>query len=93
MTTFPKPVVVCSACLGFRACRYNAVTILDPFVEKLKAHVEFRPVCPEAEIGLGIPRDPIRVVLAEGRRTLFQPATGRDVTEAMREFTHGTWTA
>jgi len=83
---FPRPVVVCSACLGFQACRYNAVTIYDPFVEKLKAEAELRPVCPEVEIGLGVPRDPIRVVLVEGRRTLFQPATERDVTPAMQEF-------
>jgi uncharacterized protein YbgA (DUF1722 family)/uncharacterized protein YbbK (DUF523 family) len=83
---FPRPVVVCSACLGFQACRYNAVTIPDPFVEKLKAEAELLPVCPEVEIGLGVPRDPIRVVLQGGRRTLFQPATGRDVTKAMSDF-------
>jgi uncharacterized protein YbgA (DUF1722 family) len=38
------------------------------------------------EIGLGIPRDPIRIVAVDGRRTLFQPATGRDVTEEMTTF-------
>jgi len=43
-------------------------------------------VCPEAEIGLGVPRDPIRVVRQEGRHLLYQPATGRDVTEPMRSF-------
>jgi uncharacterized protein YbbK (DUF523 family) len=39
MTTFPKPVVVCSACLGFQACRYNAVTIFGSFVEEPKGYV------------------------------------------------------
>jgi len=89
MASFPRPVVAVSACLGFRACRYNGLVLPDPFVERLKSWVEFRPVCPEMEIGLGVPRDPIRVVRLEGQHALYQPATGRDVTEAMRAFARG----
>jgi uncharacterized protein YbbK (DUF523 family) len=61
--------------------------IADERVQRMRGHVEFLPVCPEMETGLGCPRDPIRVVLARGRPHLIQPSTGRDVTAAMRRFT------
>lgn len=48
--------------------------------------IDFQPVCPEYEIGLGIPRDPIRVVSVDDRLRLMQPATGRDVTDGMNAF-------
>ena len=60
--------------------------ISDEFVDTLRSYVEFHPVCPEVEIGLGIPRDPVRVVDIDGDIRLIQPATGRDLTETMRDF-------
>lgn len=81
-----RPQVVVSKCLGFAACRYNGQVIPDPFVEQLRPFVDFLPVCPEVEIGLGVPRPPIRVILRSGERRLVQPETGRDVTEAMERF-------
>ncbi len=78
MTEPVKPVVVVSRCLGFAACRWNGQTISDDLVQKLRDHVEFRPVCPEMESGLGVPRDPVRVVSVEGVSRLLQPATGSD---------------
>jgi len=86
MRNFVKPVVVVSKCLGFANCRYNGLTISSHTVDKLKPHVDFRPVCPEVEIGLGIPRDPIRVVKEANELRLLQPATGNDVTDKMTEF-------
>jgi uncharacterized protein YbgA (DUF1722 family)/uncharacterized protein YbbK (DUF523 family) len=83
---FARPQVVVSRCLGFDACRYNGVTIPDAFVEQLGSYVTYVTVCPEAEIGLGIPRDPVRIVVVDGAARLVQPATGRDVTEQMRAF-------
>jgi uncharacterized protein YbgA (DUF1722 family)/uncharacterized protein YbbK (DUF523 family) len=51
------------------------------------AHVTFLPVCPEVAIGLGVPRDPVRLVAAGGGAVaLRQPKTGLDVTERMRAF-------
>jgi len=81
-----KPIVVVSKCLGFAHCRYNGEIIEDPFVRRLRDFVEFRPVCPEMEIGLGVPRDPIRVVLVEGRLRLVQPTTGKEFSEQMNGF-------
>lgn len=81
-----KPVLVVSKCLGFDACRYNGQSISSDFVKRLADFVTFIPVCPEVEIGLGIPRNPIRIVMNEGTPALFQPATGKDVTQRMNDF-------
>jgi uncharacterized protein YbgA (DUF1722 family)/uncharacterized protein YbbK (DUF523 family) len=83
---FPRPVVVVSRCLGFDAVRYDGSIIRDEVVASLKPHVEFVPVCPEVEIGLGVPREPVRVVEDEAGRRLVQPATGLDVTAQMLAF-------
>jgi uncharacterized protein YbgA (DUF1722 family)/uncharacterized protein YbbK (DUF523 family) len=82
----PKPIVVLSKCLELEACRYNGQKIRAPFVLQLMPFVETKPVCPEVEIGLGIPRDPIRLVTLEGAQRLVQPTTERDVTQEMSEF-------
>jgi len=81
-----KPVVVVSKCLTFAACRYNGLMINSETVEALKKHVDFIPVCPEIEIGLGIPRQPIRVIEGKGETRLVQPSSGLDVTGKMRDF-------
>jgi uncharacterized protein YbgA (DUF1722 family)/uncharacterized protein YbbK (DUF523 family) len=82
----PRPRIVVSKCLGFDTCRYNGATIEDPFVEKLGTFVDYEPVCPEVAIGLGIPRDPVRIVTDKDRRYLFQPATELEFGRRMEEF-------
>lgn len=86
LTSFPVPIVVLSKCLEQEACRYNAQVIRDDFVRELEAHVRYLTICPEVEIGLGIPRDPIRLVRIGEATRLIQPSTDRDLTEAMRTF-------
>jgi uncharacterized protein YbgA (DUF1722 family)/uncharacterized protein YbbK (DUF523 family) len=81
-----RPVVVISKCLEFEACRYNGQMISFEFVRKLGDHVTFLPICPEVEIGLGIPRDPIKIVRRKETLQLVQPSTGLDVTEEMHSF-------
>jgi len=83
---FARPTVVFSKCLGFAACRYNGATIIEAGIESLKPHFDLVTACPEAEIGLGVPRDPVRLVRTPDGVRLLQPATGRDVTEAMADF-------
>jgi len=85
---FAKPNIVLSKCIEFDFCRYNAQIIRNKFVRKLKDFVNFIPICPEYEIGLGIPRDPIRIVEKEGKRHLVQPSTEKDVTKSMYVFTN-----
>lgn len=84
---FPRPRIVISKCLTFDNCRYNGEVIPDTFVDKIKPYVEFIPICPEVEIGLGTPREPIRIVDVGGKNELYQPATGKFFTDKMYSFT------
>ncbi|MBN2049644.1 MAG: DUF1722 domain-containing protein, partial [Spirochaetales bacterium] len=86
MENFERPQIFISRCIEHQACRWNAMMIGCPFVRALKPHVDFITLCPEADIGLGIPRDPIRVIREAGELRLYQPATGRDLTETMKAY-------
>jgi len=82
----PRPRIVVSRCLGFAACRYNGEVLPERFIDRLAPYVDFVTVCPEVEIGLGTPRDPVRLVTKGNVRHLLQPATGLDVTTRMHQF-------
>ena len=86
MSDFPRPTVVCSKCLEFANCRYNGAMISDELVRAMKPHVDFLPVCPECEIGLGAPRRPVRIVSRDDGMHLVQLETEDDVTDRMRGF-------
>lgn len=86
---WPRPKVVVSACLGFAAVRYSGELIPDQIVAALRAHVDFIPVCPEVEIGLGVPRPTVRLVRAREGVRMVQPLTGEDLTERMAAFSEG----
>ncbi len=86
MSEFPKPRLVVSKCIEFEHCRWNGLVIASDVVKLMKPHVEFLPVCPEVEIGLGVPREPIRIVSQEREWRLHQPATEKDWTEPMQQF-------
>lgn len=83
---FPVPKVFLSRCIEYERCRYNGDVIRSEFVSSLKPFVDFITACPECAIGLGVPREPIRIVLVDKKPRLLQPATGRDCTDAMLEF-------
>ncbi|MDZ7860038.1 MAG: DUF523 and DUF1722 domain-containing protein [Candidatus Krumholzibacteriota bacterium] len=83
---FPRPSVVVSKCLGFKKCRYNGQTIPDRFVERLGDYVDYITVCPEEEIDLGTPRDPVRIGRRGDEIRMVQPASGADYTDKMLNF-------
>ena len=84
--TYIKPTVVVSKCLEFSACRYNGELISDQTIRNLKPYVNYKTVCPEVEIGLGVPRDVIRLVGSGEENRLVQPSTNIDLTDKMQEF-------
>jgi uncharacterized protein YbgA (DUF1722 family)/uncharacterized protein YbbK (DUF523 family) len=86
MNTWAKPRIFVSRCLGLEACRYNGELIRSQVVDELLPWVETVSCCPEKEIGLGIPRDPVRVLLGPEGPSLVQPASGRDLTARMNRF-------
>ncbi len=88
MNTHVRPKIVISRCF-FEYVRYDGGTVLDPFVEKLKNYVDFITVCPEVDIGLGVPRQRIIIVKDGENKRLIQYQTGIDLTEKMEEFSKG----
>ncbi len=81
-----KPTIVVSRCLGFCKCRYNGDVLSSDFVELLKPYVNYTTACPEVEIGLGVPRNPVRLVNRGGAIELYQPAEDRTYTEEMKHY-------
>lgn len=75
-----------SRCLGFEACRYDGSILRDRLIDLMESHVQFVDLCPEAQIGLGTPRLPVRLVQVGSERKLLQPGTEVDVTGDMRKF-------
>src|SRR5471030_584509 len=58
-----KPRIAVSACLMGIEVRYNGGHKESRLCSRtLSEHFDFIPLCPEAAIGLGIPREPIRLV-------------------------------
>ncbi|MFP4362642.1 MAG: DUF523 and DUF1722 domain-containing protein [Spirochaetia bacterium] len=82
-----EPLVFISKCLGFASCRYNGITINSDPVSGLRQFAKVITSCPEVEIGLGVPRDPIRIVNENGERILYQPATQKKITREMETYT------
>ncbi|MEF3244697.1 MAG: DUF523 and DUF1722 domain-containing protein [Caldisericaceae bacterium] len=85
MENFIRPKIVISKCINLAKTRYDGGIIKDEFAEKLSKFVDYTPVCPEVEIGLGIPRDPIIIVKSE-KDKLLQQNTQRDLTNDMENF-------
>ena len=81
-----KPTIVVSRCLGFCKCRYNGDVLSSDFVESLKPHVNYITTCPEVEIGLGVPRNPVRLVYRNGAIELYQPTEDRTYTAQMNRY-------
>ena len=61
-----KPRVGISRCLLGDDVRYDGTNKRSAAVVELSAHVEWVAVCPEVEVGMGVPREPIQLVAAAG---------------------------
>jgi uncharacterized protein YbgA (DUF1722 family)/uncharacterized protein YbbK (DUF523 family) len=75
-----------SACLTGEKVRYNGGHKQSRYcLDQLAGHFEFKPFCPELAAGLGVPREPIRLVgLAEERpRAVGSNDPALDVTDAL----------
>ena len=86
MNKFPRPKVVVSKCIEFASCRYNGSTIASPIVLQLQNYVDFIPVCPEVEIGLGIPREAVRLVMTNSKIKLLNSSDSENYSTAMQDF-------
>ena len=83
----PKVRIGISACLLGQEVRYNGGHKKDSFLtDTFGRYVDWVPVCPEVELGMGTPRPPIRLEKIGGGVRLIMPSTGQDYTEAMRDY-------
>lgn len=75
-----------SACLLGQSVRWDGSHKRDPFLTGvLEQFVTFVPMCPELELGLGVPRPPIRLQRRGDDVRLVDPKHGLDHTDAMRK--------
>jgi len=76
-----------STCLLGESVRYDGGHKLDRFLrDTLGRYVEYVPVCPEVECGLGIPRESMHLEGDPGAPRLITTRTKRDVTDRMLEW-------
>lgn len=76
-----------SSCLLGQKVRFDGGHKRDAYlVETLGRWFTWVPVCPEVEVGLGVPRPSLRLVRDGDEHRLVEPKTGRDLTDAMRGY-------
>lgn len=76
-----------SACLLGEQVRWDAGHKRNEYVRgRLAEHFVFVPVCPEVELGLGIPREPIRLARQDGEIRLLGREDQGDLSAAMRDY-------
>lgn len=77
-----------SSCILGERVRYDGGHKEDRFLTgTLAQFVEFVPVCPEVEVGMGIPRETVRLVKGEdGKTRMVAPKSETDHTTKMRRF-------
>lgn len=82
----PPPIRIgVSSCLLGEQVRFDGGHKRDAFlVESFGPHIEWVPVCPEVEAGLGVPREAMHLHRVDDEVRLVGTKTGRDHTEALR---------
>jgi uncharacterized protein YbgA (DUF1722 family)/uncharacterized protein YbbK (DUF523 family) len=76
-----------SACLLGEEVRYDGGHQKDQYLTGVLArHFSWVPVCPEMEVGMGVPREPIRLVGDPEAPRLLGVTSGADHTRRMNDF-------
>ncbi|MFD3686778.1 YbgA family protein [Nocardiopsis sp. NPDC058631] len=79
-----RPLVGVSSCLLGAPVRYNGGHSRSRFLtDELDRHVNWLPVCPEAEIGLGVPRPTLRLQRRDGEDRVVSSKDGTDVSDEL----------
>lgn len=81
------PRVGVSACLLGEEVRYDGAHKRSAtLVELVGPHVELVPVCPEVEVGMGTPREPLQLVRDARGTRMVTVHTNVDYTDRMNEW-------
>lgn len=86
-TDFPRLRIGVSSCLLGNEVRFDGGHKRDPFLtDMLGRYVEWIAVCPEVEMGLGTPRETLRLQRQGSHVRLIMPKTDEDHTATMRAY-------
>ena len=78
-----------SSCLLGDEVRFDGGHKRDAFLTgTLAPFVEWIRVCPEVEVGMGVPRETLRLVTAGGDTRMITTRTGIDHTDSMRAYAY-----
>ena len=78
-----------SSCLLGCNVRYDGGHKRDDFlVGTFAKWVRWLPVCPEVEVGMGTPRESVRLLRDGAELRMVAPKSGTDWTAAMRDYAH-----
>ncbi|MFC5834514.1 YbgA family protein [Nonomuraea insulae] len=81
---YGRPRVAVSSCLLGEPVRHNGGHSRSRFLtDHLAPFVDWVPICPEMEIGLGAPRESLRLERSPAGPRLMTRRSGRDLTPAM----------
>ncbi|WP_020408165.1 YbgA family protein [Hahella ganghwensis] len=83
-----RPLVALSACLKGEKVRFDGSHKNSVYIrEQLGEVMDFRPICPEVGIGLGVPRQPIRLVATDnGVAAVGSRDSKLEVTAELKRF-------
>ena len=82
------PKIGISACLLGQKVRYDGDDKKDSFlVDTFGRYVNWVPVCPELEAGMGVPREPVRLVGDVSNPLMIGERSAKDWTQTVRRFT------
>ncbi len=83
-----RPKIGISACLVGQSVRYDGGDKRDDFLTDILGHyVEWTPVCPEVEAGMGVPREPVRLVGGASGPLMIGERSFKNWTVPMRRLT------
>ena len=83
-----KPQIGVSACLNGQKVQFDGGHKSSAFVSNdCASYFDLHTMCPEVEIGLGIPRPVIQLRdFADGRKLVFSKTPEKDLTETMQAY-------
>ncbi|MCW8826260.1 MAG: DUF523 domain-containing protein [Gammaproteobacteria bacterium] len=86
-STKTVPNIAISRCLLGEAVRYDGNSKFQPnLIKKLEAVFTLIPICPEVEIGLGVPRPPIHIIeMGAELRAVVIEDPDIDLTQPLQE--------
>lgn len=84
---FPLPRLGVSACLLGQNVRYDGGHRRDAFLyQVLSRFVQWVPVCPEVEAGMGVPRESVRLIGPGAKPKLIAQRSGHNWTAPMHSY-------